>query len=151
MESVSWELPPNIFEYKIILVLSNENFDKICRKLNKKFDFGYTEGKDFTYNEPHPGPCIIANEEKRICAILLPEWNNNSYDYSVLAHEIVHIITLISGDIEQTVDNNTTETWAYLMSFYLRVCIDCLNEHINELEVEEKQFKKELQSLGVKC
>jgi hypothetical protein len=150
-ETVCWELIPNIFEYKILLILSDESFYTVVKKLNKNYNFGWEEGKDFDKSMTHVSdPCVIANEDERMCAILLPDWTDSTHDHSVLAHELTHIITLISENIQQGINQITTETWAYFMSFYMKVCIECLNEHLDEEDMKLNDIVREAFSFGFK-
>lgn len=130
--TVVWNLIPNQYEYQILLVLSTESFHNICKKLNKEYDFDYREGIDYNRNEEITIPCCIANDEKRICAIILNEYSNSVFDQTSLAHELFHISTIISDNIGLQINQETTEAWAYFMSFYLKICLECLNEHLEE-------------------
>lgn len=131
-KTIAWDLIPNQYEYRIILVLSNERFDQICIKLNEKFNFGYIKDKDFKKNEPNPGPCVICNEDERICAIILDEFSNSLHNQCTLTHELMHVSTLISNNIGLKINEETTESWAYFMSFYYKVCMECLLEYVKD-------------------
>jgi hypothetical protein len=136
-QTICWDLIPNQYEYKILLVLSNERYDIICNKLNKHHDLGYKEGREFQRNEPHPGPCTIVNPEKRICVILLERFENSVYDQCTLAHELFHVVTTISNNVGLKINDETTEAWAYFQSFYLKVCLECLLEHLEEIKQKQ--------------
>ena len=138
-KTIAWDLIPNQYEYRIILVLSNENFDKICIKLNKQFKFGYIKNKDFKKDEPNPGPCVICNNDERICAIILDEFSNTVHNQCTLVHELTHVSTLISDNVGLKINEETTESWAYFISFYYKVCIECLLEHLKEEENKGKE------------
>lgn len=141
-QTICWDLIPNQYEYKILLVLSNERYDIICNKLNKHHDLGYKEGREFQCNEPHPGPCTIVNPEKRLCAIILENFENSVYDQCTLAHELFHVVTTISDNVGLKINDETTEAWAYFHSFYLKVCLECLNEHLEEMNNKKNKILK---------
>jgi len=142
LKTIVWDLIPNQYEYKILLVLSQDSFHNICTKLNKQYDFGYREGVDYYKNDPISIPCCIANDENRICAIILNEYNNTIYDQTTIAHELFHVMTCISTNIGLNMNQETTEAWAYFISFYLKVCLECLNEYL--IECEEEKIEKEI-------
>jgi hypothetical protein len=138
-QTIAWDLIPNQYEYKMILVLSTESFHTICTKLNKHYGFDYREGIDYNKNDEISLPCCICNDDKRICAILIDKFTNSVYDQTTLTHELFHAMTIISENVGLKINQETTEAWAYFLSFYLKVCLECLKEHL-------KQSKKRLKN-----
>lgn len=128
-ETVVWELIPNQYEWNILLCLSKESYLDLINMFNEKYDL------DFDQNLiafPDINPVTLFNFDKRKAIIVLREYNQQCSDYSTLAHEITHIITAIGQALNIPIDfDNTTEVWAYFMSFYMDICIQSLNEHIN--------------------
>ncbi len=117
-----WELEPNQYEYQIFLILSDSSYEDIINILNEKHNFNIENKSSFSM------PCTVIDENTNKIAIILNDFNKSIYDYKVLSHEIFHIITYIADNRNININSHTSECWAYFMSFYIELCLQCLNE-----------------------
>ena len=132
MSTTVWTLIPNQYERDIYLVLSDESFYDIVTLLNDKYEFGWQDGIDFKKDDTLTAPCTIANDETFKIVIILNKFDGSVKSYSNLAHEIYHVMTHISNSVDAEMTDETTEHWAYFLSFYMDICGQVLNEHLKE-------------------
>lgn len=142
MDLTVWRLPPNIYEFEVLLVLSPEKFGDIIPILNKKYNLGYIEGKDYKKDEENDSPCCLTNSENRIAVIMLSSYNNTEIEIACIAHELFHVITAIGNNVDLKINEHTTEAWAYFMSFYTHIILIELNKWLKEKEEKNKKFEQ---------
>ena len=123
-----WTLIPNQYERQIYLVLSSESFYDVIKILNDKYGFDWIEGTDFNKNDDHKAPITVINGDGFKLAIILDKFTGDYKDYSVLAHEIYHVMTNIAKETGADMNDDTSEHWAYFLSFYMDCCSQCLLE-----------------------
>ena len=142
MDLTVWRLPPNIYEFEVLLVLSPEKFGDIIPILNEKYNLGYLEGKDYKKDEDNDCPCCLINSENRIAAIMLSGYNNTEIEIAYIAHELFHVITAIGNNVGLKINEHTTEAWAYFISFYIEIILIELNKWLKEKEQKTKKFEQ---------
>lgn len=124
-----WTLAPNQYERTIYLVLSEEPFYDIITLLNEKYNFGWEESVDFAKDDDFSAPCTITNDEKFKIAVILNNFDGSIKCFSSLVHELYHVMTHISERTGAKMNDETTEHWAYFLSFYTDMCLQVLDEH----------------------
>lgn len=140
MNLTVWKLAPNIYEFDIFLAISSEKLYDIISIFNKKYNLGYIEGEDFTKDEENNTPQCLVNTENRIAIILLPSFTYTPDDIASIAHELLHIITVIGSDINLKINETTTEAWAYFISFYMKIILEELKIYLDEKNKNKKNF-----------
>lgn len=131
-----WTLIPNQYEWDIHLCLANNaTNEQLLQVFNQNYNLQF-EQEDWC---SQINPCTLFNVNNRTAIIVLRSYNKRYTDYSILSHQILHIITMIAQQYNIPIDfDNTTEVWAYFMSFYMDICIQTLDQHLMQQKRKRK-------------
>ena len=133
-----FRLIPNQFEIDLYLCLSElpvpEIIDFLDEELELHFERGYIERE-----LDCPSTFFGLGDARAV--IVLRNWDDILNVAPILAHEMMHVITYVSSIVATNINHEeTSEVWAYFMSFYMTICLALIKEH-NE-QTNKKASKK---------
>lgn len=138
---VLFQLLPNQYEIDLYLCLTKVPVPQIIGYLNETLDLGFDENTDIDTESDCPSTFFGLKTPKAV--IVLKEWEDPVFTAPILAHEIMHVITYVSSIVSVDIDHlNTSEVWAYFMSFYMAVGMELIKQHIKAEKEEKKKGKK---------
>ena len=138
---VLFQLLPNQYEIDLYLCLTRVPVPSIIEYLNETLDLGFDENTDIDMESDCPSTFFGLKTPKAV--IVLKEWEDPTFIAPILAHEIMHVITYVSSIVSVDIDHlNTSEVWAYFMSFYMAVGMELIKQHIKSEKEEKKKGKK---------
>ena len=137
---VLFQLLPNQYEIDLYLCLTRVPVPEIIGYLNDTLDLGFDENTDIDMESDCPSTFFGLKTPKAV--IVLKEWEDPVFTAPILAHEIMHVITYVSSIVSVDIDHlNTSEVWAYFMSFYMTVGMELIKQHIKSEKEEKKKSK----------
>ena len=146
---VIFQLLPNQYEIDLYLCLTKVPVPQIINYLNETLDLGFDENTDIDMESDCPSTFFGLKTPKAV--IVLKEWEDPIFTAPILAHEIMHVITYISSIVSVDIDHlNTSEVWAYFMSFYMAVGMELIRQHIKSEKEDKKKGKKVKRSKKLK-
>lgn len=139
--AILFQLLPNQYEIDLYLCLTKVPVPSIIDYLNETLDLGFDENTDIDMESDCPSTFFGLKTPKAV--IVLKEWEDPVFTAPILAHEIMHVITYVSSIVSVDIDHlNTSEVWAYFMSFYMAVGMELIKQHIKSEKEEKKKNKK---------
>lgn len=139
--AILFQLLPNQYEIDLYLCLTKAPVPSIIDYLNETLDLGFDENTDIDMESDCPSTFFGLKTPKAV--IVLKEWEDPVFTAPILAHEIMHVITYVSSIVSVDIDHlNTSEVWAYFMSFYMAVGMELIKQHIKNEREEKKKNKK---------
>lgn len=134
-----FRLIPNQFEIDLYLCLSElpvpEIIDFLDEELELHFERGYIERE-----LDCPSTFFGLGDARAV--IVLRSWDDLLNVAPILAHEMMHVVTYVSSIVATNINHEeTSEVWAYFMSFYMTICLALIKEH-NEQSKKNTTKKK---------
>ena len=146
---VLFQLLPNQYEIDLYLCLTKVPVPSIIDYLNETLDLGFDETTDIDTTSDCPSTFFGLKTPKAV--IVLKEWEDPVFTAPILAHEIMHVITYVSEIVSVDIDHlNTSEVWAYFMSFYMAVGMELIKQHMKTEKENKKKGKSERAKKGKK-
>ena len=137
---VMFQLLPNQYEIDLYLCLTKVPVPTIIPYLNETLELGFDETTDIDMESDCPSTFFGLKTPRAV--IVLKDWDDPVMYAPILAHELMHVVTYISSIVSIDVDHlNTSEVWAYFMSFYMAVGMELIRLH-KEKEAKDADKKK---------
>lgn len=135
-----FQLLPNQYEIDVFLCVSELPTPEIIPYLNETLDLGFDYDTLRNFDADCPMTIFSAKLPK---AVVVLRSVDNVIDYSsILAHELMHVATFISAVVDININHEeTSEVWAYFMSFYMTVCMEIVSRYKEWKREEEKKAK----------
>lgn len=136
-----FQLLPNQYEIDLYLCLTKVPVPSIIPYLNETLDLGFDENTDIDMESDCPSTFFGLKTPKAV--IVLKDWEDPVYTAPILAHELMHVVTYISSIVSVDIDHlNTSEVWAYFMSFYMAVGMELIRLKMNDDKDKAKKARE---------